>query len=554
MASEGSSRIWLLLIGAIGFGLVAAVFSTLYLKSREEAIRLRLEGERLQMVSVVVAAGNIPKGTQVGNGSFAIRDIPNEYVHADAVYPEKFDALSTRFLDQDLEAGKPLLNSFLVEAFPVDFSDLIKQGLRAVTIEIDQQGSQASMLRPGNRIDLFVNIKIQASGLTVPQGSPPPSKMVQAPEWMELEGTFQQIPPKEILMPVLQDIVVLATGREPYEETLDQLNQPQRRDEQRYNTITIAVSPAQAALTRIAEETGELHAFLRNRADRSQADFFSLSAQDLFTLAVEMAARAKLAAAAAAAGASIDKDGNWVSADGTVIKKENLVLKADGTVTTTSGKLLAAKGISINEKGEYVDAKGNVVDPRNVVVKTADGRFVDANGDEVPENELVVLADGTVTTKAQMLADAGLTVNENGDYVDAKGNVIAKDDVIVLANGTVMTKDGKVLAGPPVTVNEQGFIVAEDGTVMTPDGKILNGLRVNEKGEVVGRDGTKYNARDLVVAADGSVRTRDGKLVSGVSAMTTGVVAAAAGAGIDLILGDQAEDGKAKIAKLPITQ
>jgi len=560
MASEGGSKVWLLLVGAIGFGVVAALFSALYLKSREEAIRQRLEGEKLQNVEVVVAAENIPKGTQVGRGAFAIREIPSEYVHSNVIYPAYFEANSQRFLAEDLEAGKPLLENFLVDEFPIDFSDLIEQGLRAITITISEQGSQASMMRPGNRIDLFVNIPTREAGVaSLPIDENSVQDLVAAPSWLKVAQKVREIPPTDIIIPVIQDVMVLATGREPYEDDLDDLNLPQPRDESRYSTITLAVSPKQALLIRTAEDKGDLQAFLRNRDDRSVAEFVGVTPADLFQLATQMSAEAQLKAAAAAAGATIDENGNWVSADGTVIDKKDLVISDDGTVTTKSGKLLAKEGMRMNENGEFVDAEGNVVRPENVVVQTADGRFVDGNGNEIPADELVVGADGKVRTKAQVMAEAGLKMNENGDYVDADGNVINKDDVVVLANGTVMTKDGKVLAGPPVTVNEQGFIVAEDGTVMTPDGKVINGMRVNENGEVVGPDGKRYNARDLVVAADGTVRDKNGTVLAGVSAGTTGRVLAGAetdedAGSVDLIIGGASEDGVAKVTDLPITK
>jgi len=558
MASEGGSKVWLLLAGAIGFGVVAALFSALYLKSREEVIRQRLEGEKLQNVQVVVAAENVPKGTQLGRGAFAVREMPSEYVHGNVIYPAYFEANSQRFLAEDLEAGKPLLESFLVDEFPIDFSDLVALGLRAITLTIDDQGSQAAMMRPGNHIDLFVNVPTRESGLaSLPIDEGDIQSLVSAPSWLKVVQKVREIPPTDIMIPVVQDVTVLATGREPYEEHLDDLNLPQQRQDLRYSTITIAVSPKQASLIRIAEDKGEIQAFLRNRDDRSLADFVGVTPSQLFELATQMAAEAQLRAAAAAAGATIDKDGNWVSADGTVINKEDLVISDDGTVTTSSGKLLAVKGMTVNENGEFVDADGNVVRREDVVVQTADGRFLDANGNEIPADELVVGADGTVRTKAQLLAEAGLTVNENGDYVDADGNVIAKDDIIVLANGTIMTKDGKVLAGPAVTVNEQGFIVAEDGTVMTPDGKIISGMRVNADGQVVGPDGKLYDARDLVIGEDGTVRTKDGTVLAGVSAGTTGSVLAEAreedSGSVDLIIGGASEDGVAKVTDLPIT-
>jgi len=560
MASERGSKVWLLLVGAIGFGVVAALFSALYLKSREEAIRQRLEGDKLQNVQVVVAAENLPRGTQVSRGAFAVREVPREYVHSSVIYPAYFEANGHRFLAEDLEAGKPLLETFLVDEFPIDFSDLIDLGLRAITINISDQGSQAAMMRPGNKVDLFVNIPTRESGVSpLPIDEEAVSDLIAAPSWMAVAEKVREIPPSDIIIPVIQDVTVLATGREPYEEHLDDLNLPQQREDMRYSTITIAVSPKQAVLIRLAEDKGELQAFLRNREDRSLAEFVGVTPSDLFEFATQMAADAQLRAAAAAAGATIDENGNWVAADGTVIDKKDLVISDDGTVTTKSGRLLAKEGMTVNENGEFVDKDGNVVKAENVVVRTADGRFVDANGNEIPADELIVGADGTVKTKAQVLAEAGLTVNENGDYVDADGNVIDKDDVVVLANGTVMTKDGKVLAGPPVTVNEQGFIVAEDGTVMTPDGKIITGMRVNEDGQVVGPDGKLHDARDLVIGEDGTVRTKDGKILAGVGVGTTGSVLAEAETdddpgSVELIIGGASEDGVAKVTDLPITK
>ena len=484
--------------------------------------------------------------------------MPSEYVHGNVIYPAYFEANSQRFLAEDLEAGKPLLESFLVDEFPIDFSDLVALGLRAITLTIDDQGSQAAMMRPGNHIDLFVNVPTREAGVaSLPIDEGDIQDLVAAPSWLKVAQKVREIPPTDIMIPVVQDVTVLATGREPYEENLDDLNLPQQRQDLRYSTITIAVSAKQASLIRLAEDKGEIQAFLRNRDDRGLADFVGVTPSQLFELATQMAAEAQLRAAAAAAGATIDKDGNWVSADGTVINKEDLVISDDGTVTTSSGKLLAVEGMTVNENGEFVDADGNVVRPEDVVVQTADGRFLDANGNEIPADELVVGADGTVKTKAQLLAEAGLTVNENGDYVDADGNVISKDDIVVLANGTIMTTDGKVLAGPAVTVNEQGFIVAEDGTVMTPDGKIISGMRVNADGQVVGPDGKLYDARDLVIGEDGTVRTKDGTVLAGVSAGTTGSVLAEArdedSGSVDLIIGGASEDGVAKVTDLPIT-
>ena len=123
---------------------------------------------------------------------------------------------------------------------------------------------------------------------------------------------------------------------------------------------------------------------LRNRNDRGAADFTGITALDLLSNANKMKRQAALRKAAAEAGATIDENGNWVTADGKVIKGDDIVLSENGTVTTKGGQLLGAAGISVNEKGEYVDENGNVINP----------------------NDIVINSDGTITTKQALMEKA----------------------------------------------------------------------------------------------------------------------------------------------------
>jgi high-affinity K+ transport system ATPase subunit B len=208
---------------------------------------------------------------------------------------------------------------------------------------------------------------------------------------------------------------------------------------------------------------------------------------------------AALRKAAEAAGATIDENGNWVTADGKVINKENIVVSENGTITTTGGELLAS-----------------------------------------------------AISKDEMMIAAGYTINEDGDYVDANGNIVKKDDVMILANGTVMTADGKVISGQNVTINKDGFIIAADGTVMTADGKILTGVTVNENGEVVGADGKVLRDANLIVAADGTVRDSSGNIITGVSGGTPPTPDLKIPGIIALTTGGASEEGVAKTSILPV--
>lgn len=547
MATPSGAKTGLIFILSIAFGIAAAVLSVLYLKSREAAIVASMTGEEDQMVAVVVAKNDLPKGTKIAVQDFAVREMPESYVHPGAISPGEFSGYAGRFLVEDITRGKPLLNAFLDETFPVDFSDLVKEGRRAMTIQIDEPQAIAGMLRPGNHIDLYVNIGTSTVGYNPIDISGLQDVALQGEDLQaiadavggDLLERVSSGQASDVVIPVLQDLLVLATGREAYEEHLDELGQPQRRRAASFSTVTLDVSPEQAAILAIAEDKGDLIGVLRNRRDRGAADFTGLTARDLLEHVKKMKREMELRKAAEAAGATIDENGNWVTADGRVIKKEDIMISENGTVTTKGGQVLAAEGIRMNENGEYVDADGNVIPPEDVIVNP----------------------DGTITTRDEMMKAAGYTVNSDGDYVDADGNVIKRDDVKVLANGTVMTKDGKVLSGPNVKVNEDGFIIAEDGTVMTADGKVLEGVTVNENGEVVTADGTVLRDANLTVADDGTVRDSNGNIVSGVSGSSAPALEEPVAPDITvpeiptyiaLILGGKSEDGVALTSTMKV--
>jgi pilus assembly protein CpaB len=533
----------MLLAGAVGFGILAAVLATFYLKSKEAAIRAGLEGPAETFVPVVVAKEDLPKGIRISGGYFAVREAPAEFVHPNAVHPQDFESVQGRFLVEPMAKGKPLLSNFLNETFPVDFSDTVREGRRAMTVTVDEINSIAGLIRPGNFVDIYVNIATQAIGFqdvsltggaaALPAGGIGASEAFQQAAARAV-GLGQAA--SDVIVPVLQSVRVLATADATWEENLDELMRPQRTEGRRFTNITVDVSPTEAALLATAADKGDLLALLRNRKDKSYADFTGVTPFDLFAHATEMQQEASIRAAAAAAGATVDENGDWVMPDGTVIEKDDIVVSPNGTVMTKGGKLLAGNGIRMNENGQYVDENGKVIDQKDIVFnadgtvttkqalleksgyrKNAAGQFVDAHGNVIDPEDVIVGADGKVTTKGDLLAAAGYSVNEDGDYVDRNGNVIPKDDVVVLANGTVMTKDGQVLAGPTVTRTKDGFLVDENGRVMTADGQVLQGVTVNASGEVVTADGTVLTDPNLAVAADGTVRDSSGNEVAGVT-------------------------------------
>ena len=157
-----------LLIGAIGFGLAAAALSYIYLKSEEAALIQKYAGKEGRPVTVLVAAADLRKGSLLRRESLSQRQIPSDFAHGDAISASEYERYLGRTIEVDVKAGKPLLKSFLDDSFPVDFSDIVPIGRRALTVQVDEINSIGGFLRPGNRIDLFVNIPSGLSGRSQP--------------------------------------------------------------------------------------------------------------------------------------------------------------------------------------------------------------------------------------------------------------------------------------------------------------------------------------------------------------------------------------------------
>lgn len=564
-----------LLIGAIGFGLAAAVLSYIYLKSEEAALLQKYIGRQGKEITVLVAAQDLGKGSILRQEFLSQRKVPRDFAHDDAIKAADFEKYLGRVVEVSIGAGKPILKSFLDDRFPVDFSDTVPLGRRALTVQVDDVNSIAGFIRPGNHIDLFVNIPSGLSGYSagfiaadlideIPSDlrNAIPAALLEAASGAttgdtEIQQLVSNALPSDVILPVLQNVRVLATGRDPYREHLDQLAYPQPRAERNFSTVTIDVTPREAALLTTAVDKGDLLAILRNREDDTTADFSTVSAQDLFSNAFEMASaaaeqRSRVAAAAGvdqrgnlvdadgktlmsaaqlkAAGLTVNENGELVDKDGNVIDPSDLVVTADGRVMSKSD--LAKAGLTVNASGQIVDKDGNVVAADDLVVAAngqvmskaelaaaglsvnENGEIVDSNGRVVDASEIVKTADGRLLTK-QALAEAGLSINENGEIVDANGNVVDPNSLVTSANGDVLTQAQLAAAG--LRVNENGEIVDADGNIVDPstlvtdaNGNVIDskalaaaGLSVNENGEIVDKDGNVVNADDLVLTANG---------------------------------------------------
>lgn len=220
------NRSFALLVVAVLAGLCAAWTARMYLDSR---VRQLEDRANVPMVGRVVAAYDLPAGTQLNADHVAVRQYPAANVSSASIDPQRFTEIDSGVLRVSLQAGDPILPVHIRQENPAPFSSKIGQGRRAITIPVDVINSVSGLLEPGDLIDLYVSFEYRR---------------------------------KKITAPLLQGVLVLATGsqtRPDYEGTDSR--------SARYTTVTLDTSPEDAIKLVAARHSGMLTALLRHPAD-----------------------------------------------------------------------------------------------------------------------------------------------------------------------------------------------------------------------------------------------------------------------------------------------
>ncbi|MCZ7558958.1 MAG: Flp pilus assembly protein CpaB [Burkholderiaceae bacterium] len=228
-------RSLLLFVVALAFGALAVFGARGYITDRLEVEKARLL-PRQATVEVVVARRDLDRGELVAPENMAVRKVPLEFLPGAAIRPERFEQFVGARLGQPMRSGEPLLAGAIVGADAGGFSSRIRQGIRAMSILVDEVNSVSGMLQPGDRIDLLFSVR-------------PPVAVGQPPA-------------QEVTATLMQDLAVLATGRQ-VRAGADEGSAPRH-----FTAITVEVSPEQAQQLIVAQRTGKLTAMLRHPDDR----------------------------------------------------------------------------------------------------------------------------------------------------------------------------------------------------------------------------------------------------------------------------------------------
>jgi Flp pilus assembly protein CpaB len=488
-----------LLIIAIACGVLAALLGWLYLKAKESQYRAAYQPASQVKVAVIVPKVDIGKAQPLTPENVAVMDVPRDYLPSNAVMAEDWPQLENRMAIHDLQKGRPLSWDSVEQDGVSRFSENVALGKRVKTVKISKINSFDGMLRPGDRIDLLGTFSATDIG-------------------MQEQNNYSD----EVVINVLQDVEVLAAGREDakgrkYENYHDR-STPDGFN-MNFSTLSLMLTPAQVARVELAEKAGELVAVLRHPKDTSAAELGQVTVSSLLdplpaeTVDVVLGADGKVLGRIVGNNVVDERgriigqiiDGQAIGLDGKVMGRIVRGLAADDPLLRMSERATVVRDADGNVIGKVVD--GKVIDAKgNVIGAYQDGKAIGLDGKELGRVEQNVALDANgrvIDMSSSQVQDASGNVSGklvDGKLVDADGNVIGEPGEIVRdASGKVI---GRVIDGQLIGADGKVLGTVKDGVAIGIDGKVLG--KVEQA--VIGADGKPMADAVLVVLdANGNV-------------------------------------------------
>jgi pilus assembly protein CpaB len=220
-----NKRFFIVLTGALLFGLLAAVSVSRYLSSAQAYTK--------NLNSVVVAKVAIPLGTKIIPEQVTVVQFPAESTPDGAF--QSVEKLAGRVAVVNIAPREPVTEARLApEGTAGGLSAVIPEGYRAMTVKVDDVVGISGFIMPGTLVDVVVVIIPGDSGA---QGQDPISKIV------------------------LQNIKVLANGQN--------IDKPEsEREANSVKAVTLLVTPEQAEKLALASSEGKLQLVMRNSIDQ----------------------------------------------------------------------------------------------------------------------------------------------------------------------------------------------------------------------------------------------------------------------------------------------
>jgi pilus assembly protein CpaB len=242
------------LIAAILCGGLAVFAASRYMTETLQREKAKLQ-PNVESIQIVVAKRNLDRGDIVSSENMAVRQVPKDFVPGTAVGPESFANVEGARLAVGMRVGEILLHGTLEGADASTFATKIENGVRAVTLTVDEVNSISGLLQPHDRVDLFYTSK--------PIGG----------------GGFSSSGGDQTRL-LLQNVTILATGRQVRPSITSGAQTGVGRA---FTTVTIEASPLDAQRLILAEKSGHLTAALRGAKDEDTIAAKVMDVRSLFS-------------------------------------------------------------------------------------------------------------------------------------------------------------------------------------------------------------------------------------------------------------------------------
>lgn len=233
------SKFAIMIVASIILASVAAYMSVHYLQTSEKALTSEFKKKAIKnTVLVVVPIRNLLPGTIANSSNMAARRVPRDVTYSETIFASDWNNYEGQVLTQSVEKGRPLLKNDFMKKITGDFASMMPKNMRAITIQVGGVNSLAGLIRPGDFIDVLLSAT-------------------------KLSGTEEVTS----IIPILHRTLVLATGRHTKNsEAPHNINEIARNGENsymsHYGTLTLEVTPKQAALLALATHLGTLRVVL----------------------------------------------------------------------------------------------------------------------------------------------------------------------------------------------------------------------------------------------------------------------------------------------------
>ena len=263
-----------ILILALALGVLAVILVMIYIRGIEEKHR------KEDMVSVLVAAKDIPAGTALKRTLVAKKEIPKQYLNPNAVLPDSLDLILDQVTNIDLRKDQQIAWSNLGVQEMVGLAGIIREGERALTIAVDEVSGVAGLLRPNDHVDIIGCFET------------PKDLNIRVEDLKAMRGMSGKYTVEMVTLTLLQNVTVLATGDvlgsaegetlpsapvasapvgtaglPPGMDIPSTAPVPSRLQRKLYRTVTLLVTPLEAQMLVHAASSGRLQLALRNAED-----------------------------------------------------------------------------------------------------------------------------------------------------------------------------------------------------------------------------------------------------------------------------------------------